>query len=47
MTDFLPPEWAPQSAVMLTWPRADGDYSRHFDAVEDNFVRIAVAISRY
>ena len=47
MTDFLPPEWAPQSAVMLTWPRADGDFSRHFDAVEDNFVRIAVAISRY
>ena len=47
MTDFLPPEWAPQSAVMLTWPRADGDFARHFDAVEDNFVRIAVAISRF
>lgn len=47
MSDFLPPEWAPQSAVMLTWPRADGDFSRHFDAVEDNFVRIAVAISRF
>jgi agmatine/peptidylarginine deiminase len=47
MTDYLPPEWAPQSAVMLTWPRADGDFARHFDAVEDNFVRIAVAISRF
>lgn len=32
---------------MLTWPRADGDFARHFDAVEDNFIRIAVAISRY
>ena len=44
---FLPPEWAPQAAVMLTWPRADGDFARHFDAVEDNFIRIATAISRY
>ncbi len=44
---FLPPEWAPQSAVMLTWPRAEGDFARHFDAVERNFVDIAVAISRH
>jgi len=45
--NFLPPEWAPQSAVMLTWPRADGDFARHFEAVEANFVAIAVAISRH
>lgn len=44
---YLPPEWAPQSAVMLTWPRADGDFARHFDAVEHNFVAIAVAITRF
>ncbi len=44
---FLPPEWAPQSAVMLTWPRADGDFARHFAAVEANFVAIAVAISQH
>lgn len=44
---YLPPEWAPQSAVMLTWPRAEGDFARHFDAVEANFVDIAVAISRH
>ncbi len=44
---FLPPEWAPQSAVMLTWPRADGDFANHFDAVERCFVEIAVTISRY
>ena len=43
----LPPEWAPQSAVMLTWPRADGDFSAHFDAVEQNFVAIAVAIAQH
>lgn len=47
MTDFLPPEWAPQSAVMLTWPRADGDFAQHFAQVEDNFLRIAAAISRH
>jgi agmatine/peptidylarginine deiminase len=47
MTQTLPPEWAPQSAVMLTWPRADGDFAKHFAPVEDNFVRIAVAISRF
>lgn len=44
---YLPPEWAPQSAVMLTWPRAQGDFARHFDAVERCFLEIAVAISRY
>ncbi|WP_308365496.1 MULTISPECIES: agmatine deiminase family protein [unclassified Microbulbifer] len=44
---FLPPEWAPQSAVMLTWPRADGDFARHFAAVERCFVEIAATISRY
>lgn len=47
MTQFLPPEWAPQSAVMLTWPRADGDFAHCFEPVEDNFIRIAVAISRF
>jgi agmatine/peptidylarginine deiminase len=43
----LPPEWAPQAAVMLTWPRQDGDFARHFDAVERNFIAIAVAIGRF
>ncbi|HZR35978.1 MAG TPA: agmatine deiminase family protein [Nevskia sp.] len=44
---FLPPEWAPQSAVMLTWPRPDGDFARSFESVERNFFAIAVAIARY
>ena len=44
---FLPPEWAPQSSVMLTWPRRDGDFARHFETVEQNFVAIAVAIARH
>ena len=44
---FLPPEWAPQSSVMLTWPRRDGDFAKVFDAVEANFVAIACAIARF
>lgn len=47
LQSFLPPEWAPQSAVMLTWPRRDGDFARHFDAVERNFFAIAGAIARF
>lgn len=46
-TPFLPPEWAPQSAVMLTWPRRDGDFARHIAAVERNFIAIAKAIGRF
>ncbi|MDI3260155.1 MAG: agmatine deiminase family protein [Sinobacteraceae bacterium] len=43
----LPAEWAPQSAVMLTWPRADGDFARWHDAVERNFIDLARAVSRH
>ncbi len=46
MNSHLPPEWAPQAAVMLTWPRADGDFANCHAEAEDTFVRIAVAISR-
>jgi agmatine/peptidylarginine deiminase len=44
---ILPAEWAPQSAIQLTWPRPDGDFARHFDAVERTFVALAVAITRF
>ena len=47
MNVFLPPEWAPQSAIQLTWPRANGDFAHWFAAVRNNFVRLAVAISCY
>src|SRR5690349_3179094 len=47
MTTVLPAEWAPQDAVQLTWPRADGDFSRWFEAVERNFFAIALTIARY
>lgn len=47
MTVLLPAEWAPQSAIQLTWPRAEGDFAEHFAAVEQTFIAIAVAISRF
>lgn len=47
MRSYLPPEWAPQAAVMLTWPRSDGDFADVFGFVEQNFIEIAVAISKY
>jgi agmatine/peptidylarginine deiminase len=47
MTTLFPAEWAPQSAVQLTWPRPEGDFAQWFDAVEENFIRIVCAISHY
>src|SRR5487761_1631417 len=41
----LPPEWAPQSGVMLTWPRSDGDWSPDYASVERCHTQLAKEIS--
>ncbi len=41
MSYFLPPEWAKQQGVMLTWPHADSDWAPLLDYVEPVFVEIA------
>lgn len=41
----LPAEWEPQRAVMLTWPREDGDFADNHTAVEACFAGIARAIA--
>ncbi len=41
----LPPEWAAQSAVMLTWPHGETDWADDLDAVEGVYVRIAHGIA--
>ncbi|HEU0197138.1 MAG TPA: agmatine deiminase family protein [Nevskiaceae bacterium] len=46
-SSILPPEWAPQRAVMLTWPRRDGDFGPLFDAVERDFLGITSTLSRF
>ena len=44
---YLPPEWAPQSGVQLTWPHADSDWAPILAEVEPVFVAIAAAIARF
>lgn len=46
VSTVLPAEWAPQTAVQLTWPRPDGDFARQFEAVERTFIDIAVAVAK-
>ena len=44
---YLPPEWAPQSGVMLTWPHAHSDWAPILTQVEPVFVEIASAVARF
>ena len=41
----LLPEWAPQSGVMLTWPRSDGDWNPDYASVERCHTQLAKEIS--
>ena len=43
---YLPPEWAPQSGVLLTWPHAHSDWAPILARVEPVFVEIAAAVAR-
>jgi agmatine deiminase len=42
----LPAEWAPQSAVMLTWPHEDSDWKPWLHDADRNFAALATQISR-
>jgi agmatine deiminase len=44
---YLPPEWADQSGVMLTWPHDRGDWGSDLFAAETVFVDMVTAITRY
>jgi agmatine/peptidylarginine deiminase len=43
---WFPPEWAPQSGVLLTWPHAFSDWQPLLEQVEPVWVRIALEVSR-
>jgi len=43
----LPAEWAPQSAVMLTWPHSGTDWAGSLDEVEPVFLEIARSVLRF
>ena len=42
----FPAEWEPQSAVVIAWPHASGDFA-NLSAVEDSYHFIATSISRF
>jgi agmatine/peptidylarginine deiminase len=42
----LPPEWAEQSAVLLAWPYAQGDFSPWLADVESSYEGVALNIAR-
>lgn len=44
---LLPAEWAPQSAVVITWPHPGTDWARNLDEVEFVFTQIAQSILRF
>lgn len=43
---YLPPEWAPQSGVQLTWPHQHGDWAPRLASVEPVFAEIAREIAK-
>ncbi|HEU5398757.1 MAG TPA: agmatine deiminase family protein [Gammaproteobacteria bacterium] len=45
MSYRLPPEWAPQSGVMLTWPRSDVEWNPDYASAERCHTAIAKEIS--
>ena len=44
---YLPPEWAPQSGVILTWPHPRSDWAPILESVEPVFDAIALAVSQH
>lgn len=43
----LPPEWAEQSAIQLTWPHAATDWREYLDDICEVYVQMADAITRH
>ncbi len=49
MTDVFrfPAEWEPQSAVLIAWPHADTDWAERLAGVEETYVALVAAITRF
>ncbi len=45
MTHFLPPEWAEQSGVMLTWPHRNSYWADTLDEIDAVFTETALQVS--
>ncbi|MFC6838863.1 agmatine deiminase family protein [Xanthomonas theicola] len=49
MTDRLrlPAEWEPQSAILIAWPHAGTDWAERLAEVEETYIALVAAITRY
>ena len=49
MTDAFrfPAEWEPQSAILIAWPHAGTDWAARLGEVEDTYVALVAAITRF
>ncbi|HVI26579.1 MAG TPA: agmatine deiminase family protein [Xanthomonadaceae bacterium] len=43
----FPAEWEPQSAVLIAWPHADTDWAERLGEVEETYVALVAAITRF
>ncbi len=43
----FPAEWEPQSAILIAWPTADTDWAPRLGEVEDAYIRLVAAITRF
>jgi agmatine/peptidylarginine deiminase len=43
----FPAEWEPQSAILLAWPHAGTDWAARLDAVEETYIALVQAITRF
>ena len=43
----FPAEWEPQSAVLIAWPNADTDWADRLGEVEDTYIALVAAITRF
>ncbi|MGY1409557.1 agmatine deiminase family protein [Luteimonas sp. A611] len=46
-TARFPAEWEPQSAVLIAWPNADTDWADRLGEVEDTYIAMVAAITRF
>ena len=43
----FPAEWEPQAAILIAWPNADTDWADRLAEVEDTYIALVAAITRF
>ncbi|MGQ4659375.1 agmatine deiminase family protein [Lysobacter sp. F6437] len=43
----FPAEWEPQSAILIAWPHADTDWADRLGEVEETYIALVAAITRF